>query len=78
MPLTDIPKMDREQDVREALNYGNHKSTLLNPSAVLEILDDEVKHGWQLVLPSRQVSRIPGTIVSPLGLVQQNSINEHG
>jgi hypothetical protein len=78
MPLTDIPEMDREQDVREALNYGNHKSTLLNPSVVLEILDDEVKHGWQLVLPSRQVSRIPGTIVSPLGLVQQNSINEHG
>jgi hypothetical protein len=78
MPLYDIPELDRVQDVYEALRYGNHKSTQENPAVVLDILDDEVKHGWQLVLPSAKIPMIPGTIVSPLGLVKQNTINEHG
>jgi hypothetical protein len=42
------------------------------------MLDDEVRYGWQLVLPAESVHVIPGTIVSPLGLVKQNTINEHG
>jgi hypothetical protein len=78
MPLVDIPDEAREKDLKDALAYGNHKSTLLNPTVVLEMLEDEVQHGWQLVLPSRDVPKIPGTIVSPLGLVQQNTINENG
>jgi hypothetical protein len=78
MPMVDIPEENRKRDVSDALTYGNHKSTLLNPAVVLEMLDEEVKHGWQLVLPSRSITGIPGTIISPLGLVQQNTINELG
>jgi hypothetical protein len=35
MPLVDIPEADWERDVKDALIYGNHKSTLLNPTVVL-------------------------------------------
>jgi hypothetical protein len=78
MPLRDIPEVERVHNIFEALRYGNHKSTQANPDVVMEILDDEVRHGWQLVLPCSAIPKIPGTIVSPLGLVQQKTINEKG
>jgi hypothetical protein len=78
MPLNQLDDTDRVVDVLEALRYGNHKSTLKNPDIVREILNDEVKHGWQLVLPCDSIAKIPETIVSPLGLVCQNTINEKG
>jgi hypothetical protein len=78
MPLEPLRDVDRVLDVLDALKYGNHKSTQQNPTIVREMLDDEVRHGWQLVLPAESIPVIPGTIVSPLGLVKQNTINEHG
>lgn len=78
MPLKTLPELERVDDVYEALRYGNHKSTHANPDIVLEMLDEEVRYGWQLVLPASSIPMIPGTIVSPLGLVKQTSINEHG
>jgi hypothetical protein len=78
MPLQEIPEVDRVHDVFKALRYGNHKSTQANPAVVMEILDEEVRHGWQLVLPCSKIPMIPGTIMSPLGLVQQKTINENG
>jgi hypothetical protein len=78
MPLDKLPETERVQDTYEAIRYGNHKSTQRNPSVVLEMLRDEVERGWQLVLPCASIPMIPGTIVSPLGLVNQNTINERG
>jgi hypothetical protein len=42
------------------------------------MLNEEVRYGWQLVLPASSIPRIPEAIISPLGLVKQTSINEHG
>jgi hypothetical protein len=78
MPLRELPEADRVADVLEALRYGNHKSTQKNPSLVVEMLNEEVTRGWQLVLPCNKVPVIPGTIVSPLGLVCQKTIDEKG
>jgi hypothetical protein len=78
MPLAKLPDVNRVADVFKAINYGNHKSTLKNPEIVLEMLGDEVARGWQLVLPCDRIASIPETIVSPLGLVNQNTINETG
>jgi hypothetical protein len=78
MPLTELPEIDRVQDVLEAIRYGNHKSTQKNPAVVLEMLREEVEHGWQLVLPCSSIPSIPGAVVSPLGLVDQNTIDERG
>jgi hypothetical protein len=43
MPLRKLPEIARIQDVYEALNYGNHKSTQANPQVVMEMLDEEVR-----------------------------------
>jgi hypothetical protein len=78
MPLRSLPNLDRVLNVYEALRYGNHKSTHANPEVVLEMLNEEVRYGWQLVLPAKSIPQIPETIVSPLGLVKQTTINEFG
>jgi hypothetical protein len=78
MPLEKLDDKERLKDVQEALKYGNHKSTQQNPTIVREMLNDEVIRGWQLVLPRNSIGRIPEAIVSPLGLVRQNTINEMG
>jgi hypothetical protein len=78
MPLSKLPDADRAADALEAIRYGNHKSTQRNPSIVIEMLNDEVTRGWQLVLPCSKIPMIPGTIVSPLGLVCQKTIDEAG
>jgi hypothetical protein len=78
MPLEAVDDTNRVVDVLEAIRYGNHLSTRKNPTVVVEMLSDEVAHGWQMVLPVESIPKIPGTIVSPLGLVCQNTINELG
>jgi hypothetical protein len=78
MPLEALDDKERLKDVQEALRYGNHKSTQQNPAIVREMLNDEVNRGWQLVLPFDSIEQIPEAIVSPLGLVCQNTINELG
>jgi hypothetical protein len=78
MPLRELADSDRVADVLEAIRYGNHKSTQMNPGIVIEMLNEEVTRGWQLVLPCDRIPLIPETIVSPLGLVCQKTIDEHG
>jgi hypothetical protein len=78
MPLEDISELDRVEDVEEAIAYGNHKSTQKNPTIMLDMIQEEVERGWQLVLPCASLPLIPHAIVSPLGLVSQNTINERG
>jgi hypothetical protein len=80
MPLEDTsPELDRRvKDVEEAIEYGNHKSTQKNPAIMLDMIREDVERGWQLVLPCASLPLIPHAIVSPLGLVSQKTINEHG
>jgi hypothetical protein len=42
MPLEKLDDNERLKDVQEALTYGNHKSTQLNPAVVREMLNNEV------------------------------------
>jgi hypothetical protein len=78
LPLRPLDDRLRAQDVDDALAYGNHKSATRNPLPLLHILEDEVRHGWQLVIPTLLVPKIPGAIVSPMGIVEQSTIDELG
>jgi hypothetical protein len=78
LPLVELNELDRVQDVYDALAYGNHKSASKHSAPLLQILDDEVTRGWQLVIPAHIVPKIPGSIVSPMGVVEQNTIDEQG
>jgi hypothetical protein len=78
MTLRRISDVDQAHDVIEAIWYGNHKLTQKNLTVVLEMLKEEVEKEWQLILPCSSILTIPEMIVSLLGLVNQNTINERG
>jgi hypothetical protein len=40
------------------------------------ILKDEVECSWQLLLPWQAIHSIPNAILAPLGIVEQDTINE--
>lgn len=42
------------------------------------MLQDEVTHGYQLLLPIRCIKDIPDACIGPIGLAHQESINERG
>jgi hypothetical protein len=42
------------------------------------MLQDEVEQGWQLLLPKEAALHLPQTVLAPLGLVEQDTINKLG
>jgi hypothetical protein len=42
------------------------------------MMRSEVLHGWQLPLPPSTALHIPHTVIAPMGLVKQATINKHG
>ena len=73
-PLVDIPDADRLADVAGTLARGNHKSARGHDFKLLEMLEDELKRGWQLLLPKEAALELPQCEVAPLGMVLQMSI----
>ena len=75
IPLLDT---DRHMDLQANLQRGNHKSVTGNEDLVRKVLQDEVSRGWQLIIPIEAITQIKGAIMAPLGIVHQETINEHG
>ena len=42
------------------------------------MLKDKVLHGWQLIIPRESVRLLCNAVIAPLGLVEQDTINERG
>ena len=57
---------------------GNHKGANVNAEFMWKIIEAEVKKGWLLVLPLDSHLQIPNSLLGPLGLVFQKSIDETG
>lgn len=77
-PLMPIAEADRIVDLQANYERGNHKSADVNHTRLLTMLQDEVSRGWQLILPREAIHSIPNAVLAPLGLVEQDSINEFG
>jgi hypothetical protein len=73
-----ISEADRLHDLRANIRRGNHKSAIIDEARVITILQDEVRHMWQLPLPPRAVLELPDIVIAPLGLAHQFGINERG
>jgi len=77
-PLEPITADERMIDLQANLERGNHQSALYNHERLVNMLTDEVQRGWQLLLPKAAVLEIKHAVLAPLGLVEQDSINEFG
>jgi len=77
--LKDLDKVQRLDNLSAALIRGNHKSASGERANILaEKMEKEVKYSWSIPLLPHHAIRIPFAIHSPMGLVNQVSINELG
>jgi hypothetical protein len=76
--MAPLPETDRLEDLHAMLKRGNHASASRSMDTVIEMFKEEVRHMWQLPLPSHAASILPGAVLAPVGLADQLTINEHG
>lgn len=77
-PLAPLDETERVADLLSNFERGNHKSAVKNAERLGLMLSAEVERGWQLLLPRNAVLELPGAVLAPMGLVEQDSINELG
>ena len=77
-PLKPLCKSDQIADLTVMLERSNHQLATVHHAQLVQMLTDEVEHGWQLILPCADTLLVPGSVIAPLGMVLQDSINEHG
>ena len=76
VPLQETSTEEKLSDVREALQFGNHKGVLKYPDFFEECLEEDVRKGYSLVIPREKVVEIKDALVAPLNVHDQNTINE--
>ena len=76
--LEPISEEARQQDLREALDRGNHKGAQRKLDVLIELVSKDVEHGYGLVLPLRKLDSIPGSLLAPMNIAGQNTIDEFG
>jgi hypothetical protein len=74
--LRELWEAERQEDLEAILAQGNHKSATLNGECLQSMLNDKVIQGWQLLLPWEAATSILYAVIGPVGLVEQDSINE--
>ena len=77
-PLEDLEEGDRWTDMEEAISFRNHKGAERNPVLLRSLVGKDVTHRYGLVLPLSKVIRIPGILLAPMNIMNQNIFDEHG
>ena len=77
-PLDPISEEEREQDVHEALEFGNHRGAELEPDLLTLLVNSDVTYGFAVPFPLPKMLRVPGILFAPLNIQDQNTINSMG
>lgn len=78
-PLDELDKEKRKQeDVEDALTFSNHKGATSQPELLWSLTKKDIKNGIGLVIPLSLARQIPGTLLAPMNITKQNTINEQG
>ena len=77
-PMTEISKEAERQDLVEAIEFGNHKGVEENQELFETIMNEEVKKGWVLVIPRKNILSLSNAIASPMNIASQFGIDENG
>jgi hypothetical protein len=54
-PLVETNKSKRQQDLEDALTFGNHKGALQKPILLKKLITKDVKYGYSLPIPLSSV-----------------------
>ena len=77
-PLEKLDEETRLLDFVTALERGNHKGAQKKPDLLRELISKDMIHGYGLPLPLSMLIRIPSTVLAPMNIMAQNTINEFG
>jgi hypothetical protein len=77
-PLEEISEENRQQDLEDALTFGNHKGASAHPVLLKKLINKDVIHGYRLSIPLSSVKSIPGLKIVPINIMVQNAINKIG
>ena len=76
--LETIEDNTRIEDAIAAVERGNHKSAGKYPEFLSQAMANEVKKGWELILPMSAITKVPGLVLSPMGVAEHLGIQEDG
>ena len=77
-PLRPLDSETLTKDFTAGLEKGNNKSACDESEWVGKQFENEANRGWTLALPIRAGSKLAGGVYAPLGVVEQDTINEKG
>jgi hypothetical protein len=77
-PLAEISENEQQQDLIDALTFKNCKSALQKPAILKKLIAKDIKYGYSLPIPLSSVQLIPGLVMAPMNIMEQNSIDEFG
>jgi len=77
-PLDEVSTSDREADLDDALNFGNHKGAESQPVLLRELIVKDITHGYALPIPLSAIKQLPGAILAPMNIQRQDTINAEG
>ena len=77
-PLQPIDNDNRLLDINDALAFGNHKGASQQHELLLNLIQDDVERGFALPLPLDKIKQINGTVIAPMNIQTQATINEYG
>jgi hypothetical protein len=75
---TNLSEEERSEEMLANLTRGNHKSAADEPEQVAKLLKKDVDHGFSMVIPREQVPLVKGSMVQPLGLAKQWTLDKKG
>ncbi len=76
--LVEISKNDQQQDLIDALTFGNHKGASQKPVLLKKLIKKDVKYGYSLPVQHSSVQLIPGLAMTPMNILAQNTIDKFG
>jgi hypothetical protein len=77
-PLESISEEMRMKDVKEAIEFGNHKGAKDMPELLASLVSKDVKYGYAMAFPLSKACSIPGILFAPMNIMHQNTIDESG
>jgi hypothetical protein len=74
-PLASIPEESRQDNLHQAIEFGNHKGATTNPDLLVNLINEDVTQGFILPLvPLSKITQIPGILIAPMNIVNQDTI----
>ncbi len=69
--LAKISKNERQQDLVDALTFGNHEGALQKPVILKKLIPKDVKYGYSLPFPLSSIQLILGLVMAPMNIMEQ-------